>query len=220
MKKLKEKKFSLSALKTGVSLAALVAAVAMFVILLQMEKSVLTKYEKGIIYTSSSTIPKGQMITEENYTRYFVAREMDKSMIPDTAIVDLSQIKGLAAEFDMEEGVLLTEGMFEPLEDILSGMTEPVIAGFKAEDIYQLAGGMLRAGDRIHIYTVKDGKALLAWESVYIQQVFDASGTGISNTDKTTVAQRINVYLDKRDIEDFYTELAGGSLRVVKCVKK
>ncbi len=216
MKKVREKKLSLSNLKTGASLAALVAAVATFVILMQVEKSVLTQYEKGIIYTASKAIAKGQMITEENYMQYMTQREMDKNMIPDTALTEPAQVRGMAAAYDVEEGVLLTGGMFEELDEILAGMEEPVIAGVKAEDIYQVAGGMLRAGDRIHIYTVRDGKAVLAWEEVYVQQVFDASGKGISNTDSSTVAQRMNVYLDKRDIEAFYTELAGGSLRAVK----
>lgn len=70
MKKVREKKLSLSNLKTGASLAALVAAVATFVILMQVEKSVLTQYEKGIVYTASKAIAKGQMITEENYMQY------------------------------------------------------------------------------------------------------------------------------------------------------
>lgn len=216
MKKVREKKLSLSNLKTWASLAALVAAVATFVILMQVEKSVLTQYEKGIVYTASKAIAKGQMITEENYMQYMTQREMDKNMIPDTALTEPAQVRGMAAAYDVEEGVLLTGGMFEELDEILAGMEEPVIAGVKAEDIYQVAGGMLRAGDRIHIYTVRDGKAVLAWEEVYVQQVFDASGKGISNTDSSTVAQRMNVYLDKRDIEAFYTELAGGSLRAVK----
>ena len=216
MKKVREKKLSLSNLKTGASLAALVAAVATFVILMQVEKSVLTQYEKGIVYTASKAIAKGQMITEENYMQYMTQREMDKNMIPDTALTEPAQVRGMAAAYDVEEGVLLTGGMFEELDEILAGMEEPVIAGVKAEDIYQVAGGMLRAGDRIHIYTVRDGKAVLAWEEVYVQQVFDASGKGISNTDSSTVAQRMNVYQDKRDNEAFYTELAGGSLRAVK----
>ena len=186
MKKVREKKLSLSNLKTGASLAALVAAVATFVILMQVEKSVLTQYEKGIVYTASKAIAKGQMITEENYMQYMTQREMDKNMIPDTALTEPTQVRGMAAAYDVEEGVLLTGGMFEELDEILAGMEEPVIAGVKAEDIYQVAGGMLRAGDRIHIYTVRDGKAVLAWEEVYVQQVFDASGKGISNTDSST----------------------------------
>lgn len=214
-KKIK-KDSSLSKLKVGVSITALVAAVAMFVILLQMEKGILSQYEKGTVYLASEPIPKGQMITEENYMQYFTMGELDKTYIPDCALTEPEQVQGMAAVFDVAPGVLLAEGMFEKLEDIVSGMAEPVIAGFKAEDMYQVAGGILRAGDRIHIYSVKKGETILVWEEVYIQQAFDASGVSIPNTDKSTAAQRLNVYLDKKDIEAFYTELAAGSLRVVK----
>jgi len=211
-----KKQFSLSKLKTGVSAAALAAAVAVFIILVQMEKSVLDQYEKGQVYMAAGMIPKGQMITEENYSQYFTVAELDKRLIPASAIAGPEQVKGLAAVFDVEQGVLLTRGMFEELETVLKGMEEPVIAGFKAEDIYQVAGGTLRAGDRIHIYTVREGEAELAWEAVYVQQVFDASGGNISNMDQSTAAQRINVYLDKQDVEAFYAGLAEGSLRAVK----
>lgn len=159
------------------------------------------------------------MITAENYMDYFIIKEMDKKLISDTALTTLQQVQDMAAIYDVEQGTHLTEGMFEELRNIWSGMEEPVIAGFRAEDIYQVAGGTLRAGDRIHIYIVKDETARLAWENIYVQQVFDASGGSISNTDQTMAAQRINIYLDKSDIAAFYSEMADGSLRVVKLCK-
>lgn len=210
------KKEQLDRIKTGGTIAALAAAAAVFVCMVQMEKSILTQYEKGIIYTAAATIYKGQVITEDNYREYFVEKELDKSCIPPTALSAPEQLYGLTAVYDIEPGVLLTRGMFGSLENIRSELDEPVIAGFKAEDIYQVAGGVLRAGDRIHIYYVRDQEAVLAWESVYIQQVFDISGKNIEAADKTTAAQRLNIYLDKKDIEAFYAGLASGSLRAVK----
>lgn len=209
-------RLSAAKVKAGVSIAALVAAVAVFVILLQIEKGVLEQYEKGMIYTAAVPIPKGQMITEDNFRQYFEERELDVGCIPDTALREPGQVCGLAAVFEVEKGVLLTQGMFERLEDILKDMTAPVIAGFRAEDMYQVVGGTLRAGDKVHIYSIQDGEAVLAWEGVYIQQVFDASGASIPNGDESMTAQRINIYLDKGDVEAFYKGLADGSLRVVK----
>ena len=132
--------------------------------------------------------------------------------------IDLSTLKGrrMLNLDNEEEGVLLTQGMFRRLEDVLKDMEEPVVAGFRAEDMYQVVGGTLRAGDRVHIYSVQDGDAVLAWEEVYVQQVFDAAGGNIPNGDRTMTAQRINVYLDKKDVGAFYQELAKGGLRVVK----
>lgn len=203
--------------KAGGMAAALVAALAVFVVMLQVEKNAMTSYEKGTVYVSVREIPKGQMITEENYGQYFARRELEKSCIAASALRSPEQITGLAAGFDIEQGVLLTEGMFEKRSDVLKEMKEPVVAGFKADDLYQVVGGTLRAGDRIHIYRVTDGtETVLVWDNVYVQEVFDQTGTRIENSDTTTAVQRVNVYLDKSDVETFYSELASGTLRVVK----
>lgn len=200
-------------------MAALIAALAVFVVMLQLEKGMLAEYEQGTIYAAAEKIPRGQMITQETYSLYFQEKLLDKSCIPESALCSPEQVTGLAAAFDIEPGVLLTAGMFERLDDVLEEMDEPVVAGFKAEDLYQVAGGVLRAGDRIHIYRVsEEGQAVPVWENVYVQEVFDQAGARIVNGDKATAAQRINIYLDKRDVEAFYSELAGGALRVVKAL--
>ena len=164
-------------------------------------------------------IPKGQLITEDNYKQYFVEKQLDKSCIPATAIRSPEQVEELAAVYNIEQGVLLTQGMFQRMDEILAQMERPVVAGFKAEDIYQVVGGVLRAGDRVNIYSVKEDSTSRVWQRVYVQQVFDASGNAIQSGDTTTVAQRVNVCIDEADVEDFYTQLAGGSLRVVKLVE-
>lgn len=212
----RKKEFSPSKVKTGVSVAALIAAVATFVIMLQIEKSVLAQYEKQSVYVAETLIPRGQMITETNFMQYFSLQEMDIRHIPETALKGPEQAYGLVARFDVERGLVLTEGMFEEMESILEGMEEPVIAGFRAEDMYQVAGGTLRTGDWIHIYSIMEDGTVSAWEEVYVQQVFDASGSSIPNGDGHTAAQRVNIYLDKKDVEAFYKGLAEGGLRVVK----
>lgn len=220
MKKDKEGKRQLwKRLRTGGILAALVASVAVFTAMLQIEKNILTQYERGVIYTALKEIPEGQMITEENWEQYFQEKQLDKSCIPPTALSTPDQITGLVAAFPIEQGVLLTQGMFHRLDDILEQMEKPVVAGFKAEDISQVAGGVLRAGDRVNVYAVRGEGTVLVWEDVFIQQVFDASGSTISNTDSTTAALRLNIYLDRSEVVKFYSELSNGSLRVVKILK-
>lgn len=221
-RKLKREKPETAAVKwkTGGVATALTAALAVFIVMLQMEKGMLAEYEKGTIYVAAEKIPRGQLITEENRSVYFEEKQLDKSCIPASALCSPEQAAGLAAAFDIEPGVLLAEGMFERLDDVLQEMKEPVVAGFKAEDLYQVAGGVLRAGDRIHIYRVSgEGQADLVWDNVYVQEVFDQSGSRILSGDRSTAAQRINIYLDKEDVEAFYSELAGGALRVVRRVR-
>lgn len=205
--------------KAGGVLAALVASLAVYGILIRLEKNILTQYEKGLVYTAAVEIPKGQMITEQDLGAYFQERKLDKSCIPEKALTSPEQITGLVAAFDIGKGVLLDQGMFETREEILDGMACPVIAGFKAEDICQVAGGVLRAGDWVNIYSVQEEGALLVWPRVFVQQVFDAAGTVIANGDRTTAAQRVNVYLDESEAADFYARLAKGSLRVVKILE-
>ena len=218
-KRKKEKRIDSGRLRTGGILAALIAAVTVFAVMVQTEKKVLTQYERGVIYTASKTIPRGTLITEENRESYFREQELDKTCIPDTALINSAQTEGLVAAYDIDCGTLLTDGMFEQVNLILGEMQEPVIAGLKAEDIFQVAGGILRSGDRIHIYSVREEETVLVWPGVYVQQVFDAAGNSSGNEDRTTAAQRINVYLDREEVPGFYWELEKGLLRAVKIVK-
>ncbi len=201
----------------GSIVAALVAALAVFGVMLQTQKNLLTQYERGCIFVAAKEIPKGQLISKENYQEYFEEALLDKNCIPKTAVNSPEQLVDLVAASGIDAGTLLTTGMFEPLKEITEELKEPVIAGVKAEDLYQMVGGILRCGDRIHIYCVKEESgARLVWENVFVQGVFDQMGNAIDNADTITPVQRINVYLDKEEVAQFYTELATGSLRIVK----
>lgn len=216
-RKREKKAFHIVKVMSGAAIAAFLAAAAIYLALVQAEKSMLEDFEKGDVYLASQDIPEGQLITEENLDEYFVVASVDVKLIPETAIHDLTEIKDLVAAGKIEKGVLLTKGMFHTLEEITLGMKEPVVAGFRAEDLYQVVGGVLRSGDRIHIYGSEEGLGTyLIWENVCVQQVFDSGGTIIESGDHSTAAQRVNIFLDKEDVEPFYTRLEQGSLRVVK----
>ena len=220
MKIKRGKEISAEKWKTGGVIAALVAAVTVFCVMLQVEKSALTGYEKGTVCMAVAEIPKGQQITAENYSEYFVLRDVDAGIISGAAIRDAESLQGLVANYDIDAGTLVTEGMFRHRTTITKGMKSPVIAGFKAEDLYQVVGGVLRAGDRIHIYSVsEEHEAILIWDDIYVQGVFDQAGIQVDNGDRMTAAQRINIYLDKSEVEEFYSELASGTLRVVKVLE-
>lgn len=202
---------------TGSVIAALIAAVGVFTAMVQIEKKALSEYERRNIYTAVREIPKGEKITRENYESYLCLNAVDKRIVPDTALADPEKIVGLYAKMTIDEGMLLSGGMFEEQDEITARMEQPVIAGFKADDLYQVVGGVLRAGDRIHIYTVSEsGLARLIWKDVFVERVFDGAGSVIAGGDGGAAAQRVNIYLDAGEVERFYTELACGTLRVVK----
>ena len=199
------------------ALLALAAATAVFGVMLFAEKNMLTKYERGIVYTAAAQIPRGQLITEDNLEQYFTETAIDKDCIGSSLFTSLEQLTGLRAAYDIIPGTFLAEGMFESENKMLERLTDPVIAGFKGEDLYQVVGGVLRAGDRIHIYSVSEEmETTLLWEDVFVQGVFDQNGLAIDNGNSEAAAQRINVYLNREDTESFYSGLAQGNLRVVK----
>ncbi|MBQ6095277.1 MAG: SAF domain-containing protein [Lachnospiraceae bacterium] len=202
---------------TGAILAAFLAAAAVYVALLEAEKNMLQSYEKTEVFVAAKEIPAGEVVTEENCAVYFSAEAVDAAVVPETAILTLNDVNGLIARALIEKGVMLTAGMFQPLDEVTAGMKEPVVAGFRADDLCQVVGGVLRTGDLIHVYSSEEEQGtFLIWENVYVQQVFDSKGTAIPNEDQATAAQRINVFLDKEDVEDFYSRLDQGTLRVVK----
>lgn len=201
----------------GGVLMALAAAVAVFAVMLQIEKSALAQAEKGTVVVAVKAIPEGQLITAENRDVYLGFREVEAALIPERAATTPEELEGRRTVFGVDGGTVLTSGMFCDGNEMTEGMEEPVIAGFKADDLYQVAGGVLRAGDRIHVYRVADDReADLVWKDLYVQAVFDQAGRRIGKEDTETSAQRVNVYLDGADVERFYSELAIGALRVVK----
>lgn len=202
----------------GIILVAFVAAVATFFIMLQVEKNALSDYEKEFVWCSDAELAKGMEITPQNYTKYFVQVELDKSKVPDKVITDPEMLVGKQAAILIPRGAVLCDSMFSEEGKYIDTLHTPVVAGCKAEDLFQLVSGVLRKGDLVHVYIVNEelGETYLLWENILVYQVFDSAGKAISSEDTSTPAARINLLLEKGYAEQFYNEMQNGSLRVVK----
>lgn len=220
----------------GVIIVSLLVAVIVYAVMLNAEKTALSDYEKGTVYVTTKPVPKGTMITAD----YITQKEVDKSLIPSGAVSSPEDLTDLISVYAVDQGSIITAGMLISVNDITKDMEQPVVAGFKADDLYQVVGGVLRSGDRINIYQVDENvnkgdtsqslantdaegnwtetysTASLVWGNVFVQEVFDSAGTVISTADTTTPAQRVNIYMDNDNVAAFYAALAQGSLRVVK----
>ena len=199
-------------------LAAFTAALISYVALLNVEKNVLSAYEKAECWVLTETLEKGTEITADKAELLFRRTEVDVQHIPQGAVTSPEMLMGSQAAITIPQGSIVTEAMFNELESYRSALEKPVIAGCKAEDLYQLVSGTLRSGDRIHIYTVDEelGDAYLIWDNVMVYQTFDSGGNLIPPQDTVSAAARINVLLEEGNAELFYSELYKGSLRVVK----
>lgn len=203
-------------------LIALLASVVTFLVLLNMEKNMLSDFEREEVWVLREEMPAGTECTPDNVAKYIECAQVDKSCIPEQSIVSPDMLEGMRSVIYLPKGSILTETMFTGEKDEIAGMQEPVIAGCKAEDLYQLVSGSLRKGDLINLYTVNEdlGETHLLWENVRVYEVFDSSGKSIAVTDRETAAARINVLLEGMWAEQFYAELSSGSLRVVKVCKE
>ncbi len=207
-----------SKIQLGSIVAALVAALALFAGMVYTQRKVLGDFEKKQVYLAEKQIPRGTLLNEDNVSQYMVSRQVDAGWVPASAITDPSELYGMRALYHVGEGSLLSEDMFESPEEILGEMEQPVLLGVRAEDLYQVVGGVLRSGDRIHIYQQEEesGKTVLRWENLYVEEVFDNTGERVGAMDTGGSAVRLNLYLEQKDVEAFYQGISAKTLRLVK----
>ena len=150
-----------------------------------------------------------------------VLTEVDKAKLPGELVEDPTMLIGKRTEIPLPAGTILTQGMFSDEDLYVEALYQPIIAGCKGEDLFQLVSGVLRKGDFVHIYTVNEelGETYMLWENIMVHQSFDASGNAIASEDVTTPAARVNLLLEEGYAEQFYNELSAGSLRLVKVWK-
>ena len=199
----------------GLIIAALLTAAATFAIMTYFQRQALSNFEKKEIYVALSYIPRGTVITEENEQKYLTVKSVDAGCIPESALSGAGIINGLTPSFDIDEGTLLTTAMFTDADDVLAEMESPVLAGFKTDDLSKAVSGVLRAGDRIDIYSADPmtGEGRLLCSNVYVECGYDSSGNVASGN---STAVLFNVYLENSDALAFYEGLRSGYMYVVK----
>ena len=201
--------------KYGLLIAALLTAVAVFAIMTYFQRQALADFEKREVYVAVSDIPRGTVITEDNAASYIAVKSVDAGCIPASALTDYHVLSGMSPEFDIAVGTLLTSGMFTDSDEVLTSMESPVLAGFKTEDLSKAVSGVLRAGDRVDIYSTdpETGEGMLLCSDVYVECGYDSSGNPASGVD---TAVMFNVYLESSDAQAFYDGLRSGYMYVVK----
>ncbi len=202
----------------GVIAISFLASAITFFMLLKIEQNMLQNYEKVKVWITAATLQKSVEITEENMHVYFQQVEVDKSILPENRVMEPENLKGSRTGLIISEGSILTDSMFVSDESYRSNLISPVIVGCKADDLYQVASGILRKGDHVNVYTVNEEleETYLLWGNVLIEQTFDQAGNRIAPEDTSTAAARINLLMEESWTEQFYTELKKGSMRMVK----
>ncbi len=206
------------AMTPGIIAAAFLAALVIYGLLLYTEKKVLAGEETVRVMVASEEIKKGSIVdlSDDGCTQFV---DIPVSLLPDKAYGprdgSLPVVQGsMKAVQTISKGSVITEGMLKEEFDPRENMKEPVLIGFKAEDYYQTAGGRIRPGDRIHIFLQdEEGNVSLRWSNVYVADSFDSAGESIGEADEGKTL-RYNIYLEKKDVEEFYKKLDARMLRI------
>lgn len=200
----------------GIVALAFVAAIAVFAVMLYTEKKVVAAENTVSVVVSRELIENGRELGSDNIDELFYVAKVPESLVPLGAIVDASALDNKTSKIDIAKGSIVTDGMFSQTDVVKSLMKEPVMACFKADDLYQVVGGIIRKGDEVHIYTeMDDGSIKLRWSNVQVVDSFDSKGDPV-NTYEEGRTTRFNIYIEKSDVEEFYRMMDSKRVRIVK----
>ena len=215
MEKKRSKKSEDKRKSGGLFLAAFIVAAGVFAIMTYMQKEALSDYEKKDILVACTVIPRGVVINEANADEYLMIKSIDAGCIPDGAVTKDTMLNGMSPVYEISEGTLLTASMFVAPDHAIASLSEPVLAGFRTDDLSRAVSGVLRAGDLIDIYSSdpETGEGILLCHNAYVERGYDSSGNEVTSD---TPAVMFNIYLEYSEAEKFYEGMKNGSLYVVK----
>ncbi|MCR5255446.1 MAG: SAF domain-containing protein [Acetatifactor sp.] len=199
----------------GIAVAAFVAAIAVFAIMLQVKKNTLEAYEKKSIYILKEDIPAGTLIDETVLEKSMELKEVPAELAVSDSVGKSDEVKGFLLAGDMKKGSILYKGGLKRTDPLADELRDPVIVSVCVDELYKACGGTLRKGDTVDIYVTEDDSARLMWEDVRISDAFDKSGNRILNTDINKTAYIFNLFFEKNEVVPFYKNADGSNIRLV-----
>ncbi len=202
-------------IRYGLFAAALLMSAGIFAMMTYAQKQILSEYEKKAICVALSDIPRGVVLDESNISQYLDIKSVDAGCISRNAVILSESLYGSSPVYDICAGTVLTDNMFVSSRECLTGLNDPVLAGFRTDDLSKAVSGVLRAGDRIDIYSSdgSGGAGMLLCENVYVERGYDSSGCEVNDM---SAAVMFNIYLDSSQVGTFYDGLRSGNMYVVK----
>lgn len=224
------------------SLFALGIAVALYFVMINLETNALAQYERSLVYTvCDSGIAKGTVINVDNASSLFVAKEIDASTIPATAVTDLTQLYGKYTRFSMDSGLTITQAMFGDFDAYIDGLKNPREISIGAgSGLSQVVSGTLRNNDLVDIYYVlndkgvdfseftsaeldsylRQHKPVPLYTNIPIVAAFDSAGVLISNDNNTALCQMVNVIMDEEEVATLISYSRRGTLYITRVIEK
>lgn len=207
-------------LKLGIVVAvfAFLASAAVYAVMLKIEKEMLAGEKQISVWVLKEEIERNRIVQDEELKNLVEPVSYPESLVPEKAILDTELIPSGKALCQLGKGTVLCEGMFIDVGLDEQRYREPVIATVEVEDLMAAVGGILRQGDKINLYIFKEEQEIGRYEDVLVEDVFDGSGMSILG-EETQPASRINVYLERDEVAEFYRIQQDAVVRSAKLIQ-
>lgn len=191
--------------KIGIMVAAFafLAAAAVYTVMLKIEKEMLTGEKQISVWVFKEEIERNRIVQDDELKNLVEPVSYPESLVPEKAILETELLPSGKALCRLGKGTVLCDGMFRDVELEVKHYKDPVIATVEAADLMAAVGGIIRKGDIINLYIFKEGQEIGRYEDVLVEDVFDASGMNIPG-EETQPAARMNVYLERDEVAEFY----------------
>lgn len=212
----KEKKIGVKELVISIVLALL-----LFICLLVIESSFLSKYDKTTVVVAKCTVPKSTQITEKNIGLYFEEKEIPANLVPQSAIFSKDTLINKIVSLSINQGEILMENRFLDEQKYLAKISNPMEMGISVSSAAQAAGGTIRRGDIVNIYVVdtqtKQSTEIL--HEAYVCRAFNQEGIEIAGENAEDQCMEFVIYIDSMQEQFVSEKIDNGNIYINKVLR-
>ena len=183
-------------------ITCLMFAVVIFVILVNVEKNMMKKYEKISVVACKENVSEQSDITKKNKKDYFEVIQVPKNIVPENIYKSLKEVpSGLTTKNIYKKEILIKDDI-KSSKSFIKDIEDPVITSISIKSLDKAVGGVLRRGDRVDISLITDdsGSKSLLLSNVYIIEAMNSSGEKLTK-DKKEAATIFNIIVNKDDAQ-------------------
>ena len=199
----------------GRLVVSLIITLMLIFALFIIKKSLSTKEEEYEVICSSQEIPENVVISDKNFTQYFIIKKVPVSILPQGCYRDKDLLNGLQVIATIPRNTIVTNVNFIKESDVLNTMDNPVVMGVALNNSSDGLNGTLRPGDIVDIVFCETKKTITI-RNVYIVNAFDNSGVSIDVSNTSAIASKINVYIESDYVTSFAEHLKNCDVYISK----
>lgn len=198
--------------KTITVLIPALMAIALFVVLVMYQESILRGYDNAKMVVAIAEIPERTNITKDNVGQYFKVKDVRKSLKVEGAVNDTEKLIGLTTTNKILKNQVISTEWFVNPEDYILSLNNPIEMSVGVEKASDAVGGTLRSGDYVDVNVIIDGKSEKVIEGAYVKTALDSSNAVAEESD--SVATTFILVIDESNKARLSEKLDAGQVFV------